>query len=364
MATTTNYGWAEPDNTSLVRNGAQDIRILGDAIDASVWNIGYGQAGKNKVINGAFQVWQRGTSVNTTTYGYTADRWLGYQYGSVTVSRQATSDTTNLPFIQYCGRVQRPSGQTGLNPIYLSQSLESAASIPLAGSSVTLSFYARKGSNYSSASSILTAQIISGTGTDQNVNVGGFTGAVQVAAPNVTLTTTWQRFTTTGTVGSTATQLGVVFTYTPVGTASTNDYFEITGVQLERGSTATPFQTASGGSPQAELAMCQRYYFRNTGGETYSHYGIGMSISTTFGYALINLPVTMRVKPTAVDFGNVGITDDVNYQLAASALVINWGSPSAVQVSVQTAASQVQYRTAYLTNQNNTAGFIGFSAEL
>jgi hypothetical protein len=291
MATSTFYGWAEPDNSSLVKNGAQDIRILGDAIDASVWNIGFGQAGKNKVINGAFQVWQRGTSVNTTTYGYTADRWLGYQYGSVTVSRQATSDTTNLPFIQYCGRVQRPSGQTGLNPIYLSQSLESAASIPLAGSSVTLSFYARKGSNYSSASSILTAQIISGTGTDQNVNVGGYTGAVQVAAPNVTLTTTWQRFTTTGTVGSTATQLGVVFTYTPVGTASTNDYFEITGVQLERGSIATPFQTASGGSPQAELAMCQRYC-------QVANNQFGQMYSTTSARIIWPVQVQMRVTPT------------------------------------------------------------------
>ena len=52
MATTNFYGWSEPDNSSLVKNGAQDIRILGDAIDASVWNIGYGQAGKNKIING------------------------------------------------------------------------------------------------------------------------------------------------------------------------------------------------------------------------------------------------------------------------------------------------------------------------
>jgi hypothetical protein len=293
MATSTNYGWAEPDNSSLVKNGASDIRTLGNAIDTSVWNVGFGQAGKNKVINGDFGIWQRGTSVNTTTYGYTADRWLGYQYGSVTVSRQATADTTVLPFIQYCARVQRPSGQTGLNPIYFNQSLESAASIPFAGKTVAISFYARRGSNYSSASNVLTAQVISGTGTDQNVVVGSFTGATQVVAPAVTLTTTWQRFTATGTVGSTATQLGVVFTYTPVGTASTNDYFEVTGVQLEAGSIATPFQTASGGSPQAELAMCQRYY-QVAGSYSFGGRFESTTVATIWGV----LPVQMRTTPT------------------------------------------------------------------
>jgi len=93
MATTTNYGWAEPDNTSLVKNGAQDIRILGDAIDASVWNIGYGQAGKNKIINSDFDVWQRGTSfTNPANLTYTADRIGIYFDGSGatrTVSQQA-----------------------------------------------------------------------------------------------------------------------------------------------------------------------------------------------------------------------------------------------------------------------------------
>jgi hypothetical protein len=220
---------------------------------------------------------------------------------------------------------------------------------------VTLSFWAK-----ADASRALSIAL------GQDFGSGGSGGAA-TAYQGANLTTSWQRFSLTYSLasitGKTVGTSSYIYLYMtlPAGVTQTID---IWGVQLEYGSKATPFQTASGGSPQAELAMCQRYYFRNTGGEAYSHYGIGMSISTTFGYALINLPVTMRVKPTAVDFGNVGITDDVNYQLAASALVINWGSPSAVQVSVQTAASQVQYRTAYLTNQNNTAGFIGFSAEL
>jgi hypothetical protein len=425
MATTTpNFGWPVPTSTDLVKDGATAIEALGDSIDASlldlkggttgqvlsknsntdmdfVWvtdaagditgvtagtgltgggtsgtvslafdvaNYGGGQgaAGKNNVLNSAFEVWQRGTSVNTTTYGYTADRWLGYQYGSLTVSRQATADTTNLAFIQYCARVQRPSGQTGLNPIYLSQSLESSASIPLAGKAVTLSFYARRGSNYSSASNVLTAQIISGTGTDQNVNVGGFTGSTQVAAPNVTLTTTWQRFTTTGTVGATATQLGVVFTYTPVGTAGTNDYFEITGIQLEQGSTATPFQTETG-TLQGELAACQRYYWRWTANTNFATCGIGAASSTTTGVITVMHPVPMRTVVSAIDSSansTLRLQDQVT-GLTQTGASIEVSQQDLFKTDLNiTVSGATQYRFYRYGANNSTSAYLGFSAEL
>jgi hypothetical protein len=324
-------------------------------------------AGKNKVINGDFSVWQRGTSVNTTTFGYTADRWLGYQYGSVTVSRQATADTTNLPSIQYCGRVQRPAAQTGLNPIYLSQSIESSASIPFSGQTVTLSFYARRGSNYSSASNILTAQVISGTGTDQNVNVGGFTGSVQVSAPNVTLTTTWQRFTTTGTVGTNATQLGVVFTYTPVGTAGTNDYFEVTGVQLEAG-TATTFASASGGSPEAELAMCQRYFQRidATNGTTFSPFGSGQAVTTLLAYSTVTYAIK-RTSPslsfaTAANFQTTAIN---GAGITLSAIGTAASSVNSALVEATVAAGLVAGNASILyRNAGSSPCYIDISAEL
>ena len=66
MALSPNYGWSEPDNSSLVKNGAADIRTLGDAIDTSVWNVGFGQAGKNKIINGDFGINQRSFTSTTT----------------------------------------------------------------------------------------------------------------------------------------------------------------------------------------------------------------------------------------------------------------------------------------------------------
>ena len=103
-------------------------------------------AGKNAVINGGMDVWQRGTSVAVSgayALTYAADRWgffrTGYATG-MTVSRQVTGDTTNLPFIQYSQRVQRDSGNTSTGQIHTVQNFETANSIPYAGKTVTFSF--------------------------------------------------------------------------------------------------------------------------------------------------------------------------------------------------------------------------------
>jgi len=72
------------------------------------------------------------------------------------------------------------------------------------------------------------------------------------------LTATWQRFTATATVSALATQLGVIFFSSPTGTAGANDYWEVTGVQIDLGSVALPFRTAYG-TIAGELAACRRY---------------------------------------------------------------------------------------------------------
>ena len=100
-------------------------------------------AGKNAIINGGFDIWQRGTSVANSSVGYTADRYFLQSYNAMTVSQQATGDTTNLPNITYSGRVQRNSGATGVNFVYFTQSIESVNSRQFAGTTVTFSFYAR-----------------------------------------------------------------------------------------------------------------------------------------------------------------------------------------------------------------------------
>jgi len=327
-------------------------------------------AGKNAIINGGMDIWQRGTSFSlaaSTSYtsALTSDRWQTSTGANqaITVSRQATNDTTNLPNIQYCLRYQRNSGQTGTGSLVLAQTLETTNSIPMAGRTVTVSFYARAGANYSPTSGFLTQYLISGTGTDQNI-FAGFTGSSTLIALNATLTTTWQRFTFTATVPTNSTQLASYLLMSPTGTAGANDYYEITGVQLEIGSVATPFSRA-GGTIQGELAACQRYYFRSTGGSVYSTYGVGYAYGTTGFAAPVKLAVSMRVKPTSIDYSALGAgiySVSVN---ALSAVTFDTTCSGFDWVMViGTSSGLTQFRPYDLANNNNAAGYIGFNAEL
>ena len=321
-------------------------------------------AGKNAVINGGADIWQRGTSIAYTGGNqYTADRWcFGSGTTGRTVSRQVTGDTTNLPFLQYCIRVQRDSGNTTTNQIKLNQSLETVNSIRFAGQTVTVSYYARAGANYSSASNLLTLDLKSGTGTDQNVDAT-YTGAATVATSSATLTTTWQRFTATGTVSASATEVALIFNYTPVGTAGANDYFEITGVQLELGTTATTFSRA-GGTIQGELAACQRYYWRNLSTESSGWLGVlGYYSSTTSFRGNVVAPVSMRTTPTSVDYSTISV-DDGAAGRAVTATAISSGGTWGAAVYFTVASGGTANRPANIINNANTAGYIGLSAEL
>jgi len=254
-------------------------------------------AGKNAIINGAFDVWQRGTSISVSASSktYTADRWWAFQGGGTsTVSRQ----TTDLTAFQYGLRYQRNSGQTATNGLFIQSPVETINAIPYAGKQVTFSFYAKRGANYSASSNLLNVVFQAGTGTDQD-GYGGYTGNVGYVDTTVTLTTSYQRFSYTFTIGATITEFQPVFYYTPTGTAGANDWFEITGVQVEVGAVATTF-TRAGGTIQGELAACQRYYYLLGNGNTATN----RSICSAAAYAsndasgVVQFPVTMRTTPT------------------------------------------------------------------
>ena len=320
----------------------------------------------NPVLNSAFQIAQRGTSVSAPAANntYTLDRWLASTGASAaaTVSRQTTSDTTNLPFIQYCARVQRNSGQTG-TVIWFLQSMETINSIPFAGKTVTVSFYARKGADYSAASSVLNLKLVSGTGTDQNLATG-YTGSANVIDTNATLTTTWQRFTATGTVGATATELTTQFVFTASGTAGSNDYYEVTGVQVEVGSVATPFKTYAG-TIQGELAACQRYYIRTTGNNSSALLGtLGFAKSTSLAVMPFALPVTMRTAVSAIDTGGTPQIADGNTGYSGGTWALDTSSSTSCTVTyTHGSASLTQYRP-YFPQATTGTSYIGFSAEL
>ena len=324
----------------------------------------------NPFLNSAMQVWQRGTSISLAASAGTtflADRWC-IQTGAsqaTTVSRQVTGDTTNLPFIQYAMRIQRNSGQTGTSNYGLMSPMETINTVPFAGKAVTFSFYARKGANYSATSDVLRGILRTGTGTDQNPYTG-YTGDANSLDANFTLTTSWQRFSVSGTLAATVTEMTAQFNYTPTGTAGAADYYDITGVQLDIGSVALPFRT-NGGTFQGELAACQRYYYQWQAAGNYSPFGVGFTQGTTLAILYKAMPVVMRTTPTITTTGtaaNYAVMNGNTGRIACSAVpVINQGNPDGL--ILDWAATGLTAGGAIEGNANNTtAAYVGFSAEL
>jgi hypothetical protein len=424
---TSNFGWQMPTSTDLVTDLPADFEVFGQAVDTSLADLkggtsgqilskasgtdmdftwitndvgditavtagtgitgggtsgavtvsfdqanfggGQGAAGKNRVLNASMQVAQRGTSfsiaASTGTVTNVLDRW---QFGptatsqACTVSRVATNDTTNLPNIQYAMRMQRNSGQTGNGVLSFVQNFESINSIPFAGKNVTVSYYARAGANYSSASNALPMYLATGTGTDQNI-YGGFTGVSFGITGTATLTTTWQRFTFSGTVPTNATQLAIYAPWTTTGTAGANDYVEITGVQVEIGSTATPY-APNGATYQAELAACQRYYVRFTPNTSGTLFAVGTAESTTLVHFAIPLPVTMRTNPTA-DLGTLRVYQGATAYSSGTFAIDTAEHPTCAQITYTHGSAVFTAGYAQTLNATSTStSWLGFVAEL
>jgi len=374
MATSTNYGWAEPDNSSLVKNGAADIRTLGDAIDTSVWNVGYGQAAKNKLINGDFRVNQRAFTSTTGTGVYGFDRWfLTAVDGTSTYSAQ-TFTTGAAPVAGYEGtnfaRLVTTGQTLASAQTRLTQRIEDVRTF--AGQTMTLSFWAKAATGTPKIA--LETQQIFGTG-------GSPSAAVTTYSGQVTISTSWARYSLTVAVPSISgktlgTDLNSSYLSYALFVSAGSDLnsrtgslgiqsntFDIWGVQAEYGSKMTPFQTASGGSPQSELAMCQRYYYRETGanaGDVTT--GFGQAYSTTNTYAIFKPKVTMRVTPTSIDYSNLRAENGVSAVNITSASL--WGAstsnaPAILNTTGGTFAATTSWYLGF-----SAAGYIGFSAEL
>jgi len=322
-------------------------------------------AGKNFVINGGMDIAQRGTSVSVgaTTLTYTLDRWCSYTTSPTVTVSQISSGLTGF---QYAIRTQRNSGQ-GAGTIYQSQSLETKNSIPLAGQTVTVSFWARAGANYSQTGNGLFVGLGWNTTTDGNILNGGFT---QPISTTQTITTSWVRYSYTTTIPSNATQVGFYVTETATGTAGANDYFDITGVQLEIAPQATPFSRA-GGSIGGELALCQRYYFRTTAGPSGSgtgalaRFGEAVAYSSANALGFLKFPVTMRANPTSADSYNVVLQGYNLSGTTATGVGINgdWGNQNigCINMTVSTTTQTYPY---FINGASSGGSYLGFSAEL
>jgi len=250
---------------------------------------------RNLVINGAMQVAQRGTSFSAPQ-NYTLDRWKSLRYIApyYTVSQQSTG---GLSGFSTCARIQRNSGDTGNTAIAFNQPIEQKNCEAVIGKTVTLSFWIRVGAHFSGSSAQFRSSVAYTTSaTDIGMYYDNFYNSGTALTQALPTSTSWAYVTHTVTIPSSAKQVGVAF-YSDawVGTAGANDYFEITGVQLEVGSQATPFEHRSYGQ---ELALCQRYYRDLCTGVTNVSLTNATYYNTTSCYGIINLPVTMRATPT------------------------------------------------------------------
>jgi hypothetical protein len=253
---------------------------------------------RNRIINGAMQISQR-TAVNTNvavgtglTGTFGPDRFYSYTgTASLWNTSQVTTGTYDFP---YANRLQRIAGQTSTSSIYWRQIVETANCIDLAGLSVTLSFFATAGANYSGGAA--GAAIYTGTAADQGtslLNQALWTGFASALSSSFTPTATRTRYTFTATLGSTIQELAIGINWAGSGTAGANDYIDITGVQLEVGTVTTPFERRLYGQ---ELVLCQRYYDIQP---------FTANAQSPFGYNSQPYRVVKRVAPTITTQGTL-----------------------------------------------------------
>jgi hypothetical protein len=314
----------------------------------------------NAVINGGMDIWQRGTSFTSASV-YTADRWFKGSQANWTTSRQ----TSSLTGIQYALRLQRDSGNSSTTGCIMAYSIETADALRFADKTVVVSFYARAGANYSPTSSNFLYTLYTGTGTDQRRDQStGFTGEATVATANVTLTTSWQRFSFTASIGSTATEIALTLGFVPTGTAGAADYADFTGVQIELGSAATTFKRA-GGTIQGELAACQRYFTRIGGEVAYNFLANAYFDSTTTGFGMVNYS-SMRTTPaatftTASNYAALNIGTAVT---ACTAISADFYNTKSFRLSFTVGSARTAGQGLIMTSNNTTNGYIDISAEL
>lgn len=327
-------------------------------------------AGKNAIINGNFSVNQRNFTSTTTPTTFGHDRWrLRSAGGTATYSTQAFTAGT-APVAGYEGtNFARlvTSGQSTVNDYAaIEQPIEDVRTF--AGQTVTVSFWAKASTG--------TPNI--GLSLQQYFGSGG--SATNYTSPAVkTITSSWARYSFNVTVPSvagktitTSTNLSL-WLETSVGTSISaagfaavgiqNVTIDIWGVQVESGSTATAFQTATG-TIQGELAACQRYYQVIATGNT-KGVSTMAGYTSTSAYGIYTLRTEMRTAPT------LSATSGTNYynfigNNAADAfdtIAADVASPTAVRLNVTSGIALTQ-GYAYWIETNNAASFVALQAEL
>ncbi len=324
---------------SHTQGGSDVITVTGNQIDNY-------QTYRNAIINGNMNVWQRSTS--STTLGYTtADRWwINNGGGTTTIAREATIVPARFQY------AMKWTQATTANVVGI-QSIESINCTHLAGQTVTVSGYFA-----ASASTSFTIDLLSSTSVD--VAPASFSTLITPTSggSGTVSSTTYVRVSGVYVVPSNVKSLAVRINATSL-TNGTSFYF--TGIQLEVGSTATPYEFEPF---ETTLRKCQRYYFRIAGGHIYTRLGIGHAFSTTNAVPMILHPVPMRSAPTVCESANLGLYAGGGV-IAATQAASPFDSANPNSSTITMVATGLTIGTVYALLFNaNINGYLGLGAEL
>ncbi len=332
---------------------ARDLADLGGSADAG------GLTGRNLIINGAMQVAQRGTSFSSISSDqYTLDRFIAFHTSvTPTITQESLSvGQTDLPssFRNYL----RFAAGTGAAILGFGTRIEDVSKYY---GTYKLSFYA-KGTNPAGGS--FQQRMIQRFGTG---------GSSQVITDNGTFTVTssWQRFEIDVTVPSvsgktigTGNYLQIQFTQPSTDSGTSAWTLDITGIQLEVGETATPFEHED---IATTLAKCQRYYFKILSTSNADAFAVGQNNTTLRSDGSLGFPVTMRASPTAIE--TTGTATDYLINTVGSSYTCN-AVPSFIRANSQTAyfrfptASTISAGSGAALRAAVSGSYLAWSAEL
>ena len=332
---------------ALTADSSQNVSVTNTLVMGSSFK-------RNKLINGSMNVYQRGSVAATTAGAYTLDRWFVTPTGAtVTVTQSTATVPTNFT------ASLNVAAAASVTNVSARQRIESLNCQELtSGSKVTVSGYIRQ----STGSAVTTATVALVTPTASDNYASTTSAATSYTIPSIA-TATWTFFSNTFTLTTGCTN-GLQITIA-LGTGLTTGSFNLTGVQLEVGSVATPYERQI---YTHQLAECQRYYFRVVNTSTFCGFATGFNSGTTTGEWIIPFPVTMRIAPTALE--QTGTPGDYQIRNAAGASDVTGGptfaaaSPNSITINASVTAAVTSGDGSILRNGNNVTAFFGWSAEL
>jgi hypothetical protein len=378
--------------------GLEDTSIAtpatGDSLvyDGSDWTNQPLTTRRNLLYNGAMQVHQRGTSVTGITTGgyFTADRWNTVADNMGTWTQTSEDDAPVGSGLRKSTKLlctTADSTPAASDLVYFRQMLEGQDVQRIkkgtsAAEQLTLSFWVKSNvtgtyvlnlQDADNTRQVSAQYIISASGAWEKKtisfpadDIGAFDNDNSVSLRILWFLGAGTNF-TSGTLRTAWTS--TVIADLAVGqvnlAAATNNYWQITGVQLEVGPVATPFEFKTFGQ---DLLECQRYYFRLSADVNGRRFGTGYNTTTTGAYHLATFPTEMRVIPAALEQSGTATDYSVNYGnfLVANlnAVPVYGGAFTNSGLIISSVASGLTAGQGSFLMSNNANSFLAWSAEL